>query len=61
MPTSTPKSVQPAVPDESFADYAEQDVIKAIEAVVRATTKAYGWRRLGDIGSFLSRSHALRE
>ncbi|MBN1427096.1 MAG: OST-HTH/LOTUS domain-containing protein, partial [Anaerolineae bacterium] len=41
-----------------LVDYTEQDVIVAIEAVVRATTKAYGWRHLGDIGSYLNQAFA---
>jgi hypothetical protein len=36
----------------------EQDVIEAIEAVVRATTKTYGWWHPSDIGVYLCQAFA---
>ncbi|MBN1429361.1 MAG: OST-HTH/LOTUS domain-containing protein [Anaerolineae bacterium] len=57
-PPPRPKSVQPPLPDEPLVDYTEQDVIVAIEAVIRTTTKAYGWRHLGDIGDYLHQAFA---
>lgn len=48
-----PKPVQPVPPDPPLSDYSEEDVLDAIEAVVRATTKSYGYRHLSDIASYL--------
>jgi hypothetical protein len=49
---------QPEIPAEPIQNYTEADVLAAIEAVIRATTKAYGWRPLGDIGQHLRKSFA---
>jgi hypothetical protein len=53
-----PKSPQPAIPPEPVQNHSEADVLDAIEKVIRATTKAYGWRHLGDIGSYLHKAFA---
>jgi hypothetical protein len=53
-----PKPPQPEIPPEPIEDYSEADVLDAIEAVIRATTKAYGWRHLGDIGNYLHKTFA---
>jgi len=61
-PTQPPKRnrrvAQPQPPPEPLRSYTEEDVLEAIEAVIRATTKAYGWRHLGDIGQYLHTAFA---
>jgi hypothetical protein len=57
-PKRNRRAEQPQPPPEPVREYAEEDILAAIETVIRATTKAYGWRHLGDIGQYLHRANA---
>jgi hypothetical protein len=57
-PKRNREAKQPQPPPEPVRDYTEDEVLAAIETVIRATTKAYGWRHLGDIGQYLHKAFA---